>query len=179
MITAYAFLLYKCGWLRYMKLCHTREELARLPQGPKLVLATLPSLQAGMARDLFMEWAPDPKNLVLFTQQAEVRLSTTAAINASLINPSLLVCAELRSTSAPAIEKFAHCQLVVSLLSEVLRSWQAAQQQPCYLNTFHAWKSRMTASLCMLPCLGKCVFITCLTRWVEQQPQRQRCCAST
>lgn len=57
---------------RYVKLCHTREELGRLPQGPKLVLATLPSLQAGMARDLFLEWAADPKNLILFTQQAEV-----------------------------------------------------------------------------------------------------------
>lgn len=62
---------------RYMKLCHTREELARLPQGPKVVLATLPSLQAGMARDLFMEWAPHPKNLILFTQQAEVCLYPT------------------------------------------------------------------------------------------------------
>ena len=61
-----------CGWHRYMKLCHTREELARLPQGPKLVLATLPSLHAGCARDLFLEWAPDPKNLILFSQQAEV-----------------------------------------------------------------------------------------------------------
>ncbi|DBA85072.1 TPA: hypothetical protein ACH3X2_005797 [Trebouxia sp. C0005] len=57
--------------MRYVKLCHTREELGRLPQGPKLVLATLPSLQAGMARDLFLEWAADPKNLILFTQQAE------------------------------------------------------------------------------------------------------------
>ncbi len=55
-----------------MKLCHAREELARLPQGPKVVLATLPSLQAGMARDLFVEWAADPRNLILFTQQAEV-----------------------------------------------------------------------------------------------------------
>lgn len=58
---------------RYLKLCHTREELGRLPQGPKLVLATLPSLQAGMARDLFVEWAADPRNLILFTQAAEVR----------------------------------------------------------------------------------------------------------
>ncbi len=57
---------------RYLKLCHTREELGRLPQGPKLVLATLPSLQAGMARDLFVEWAADPRNLILFTQPAEV-----------------------------------------------------------------------------------------------------------
>ena len=57
---------------RYMKLCHTREELARLPQGPKLVLATLPSLQAGMARQLLVEWAAEPRNLILFTQQAEV-----------------------------------------------------------------------------------------------------------
>ena len=61
-----------CARIRFMKLCHTRQELARLPQGPKLVLATLPSLQAGMARDLFVEWAHDPKNLILFTQQAEV-----------------------------------------------------------------------------------------------------------
>ena len=65
---------------RYMKLCHTREELARLPQGPKLVLATLPSLQAGMARDLLVEWAPDPRNLILFTQQAEVGHRTVAGI---------------------------------------------------------------------------------------------------
>ena len=48
------------------------EEVARLSQGPKLVLATLPSLQAGMARQLFVEWAGDPRNLFLFTQQAEV-----------------------------------------------------------------------------------------------------------
>lgn len=54
-------------------MCHTREELGRLPQGPKLVLATLPSLQAGMARELFVEWAADPRNLILFTQAAEVR----------------------------------------------------------------------------------------------------------
>ena len=64
---------------RYLKLCHTREELARLSQGPKLVMATLPSLQAGMARDLFVEWAADPKNLILFTQQAEVHF--LAAVN--------------------------------------------------------------------------------------------------
>lgn len=55
-----------------MKVCHTREELARLPQGPKLVLATLPDLSAGMSRELFMQWAPNPSNTILFTQEAEV-----------------------------------------------------------------------------------------------------------
>ena len=64
-----------------MKVCHTREELARLPQGPKLVLATLPDLSAGMSRELFMQWAPNPSNTILFTQEAEV------IINADL--PSL------------------------------------------------------------------------------------------
>lgn len=60
-----------------MKVCHTREELARLPQGPKLVLATLPSLTAGMSRELFMQWAPNPKNTILFTQEAEVGAQTS------------------------------------------------------------------------------------------------------
>ena len=55
-----------------MKLCRSREELAHLPNTPKLVLATLPSLEAGPARDLFADWASDPRNLILFTQRAEV-----------------------------------------------------------------------------------------------------------
>jgi len=50
-----------------------REELGRLPQGPKVVLATLPTLGAGPAQQLVLEWAGDPRNAVIFTQQPEVR----------------------------------------------------------------------------------------------------------
>lgn len=31
----------------FLKLCGSREELAHLPHGPKLVLASMPSLEAG------------------------------------------------------------------------------------------------------------------------------------
>lgn len=87
--------------MRYLKLCHTREELGRLPQGPKLVLATLPSLQAGMARELFVEWAADPRNLILFTQAAEAG-SLGAQLQAhSLKGPSPLTLQLLVSKRVP------------------------------------------------------------------------------
>eukprot|EP01051_Picozoa_sp_SAG22_P002033 SAG22_NODE_86_length_21440_cov_288.248700_20_plen_228_part_00 len=35
--------------------------------GPVVVLATTASLETGFARDLFLRWAPHPRNLVLFT----------------------------------------------------------------------------------------------------------------
>lgn len=54
-----------------MKLCSSREELARLPHGPKLVLASLPSLEAGFSRQLFMDWAENPRNAVVFVTPAE------------------------------------------------------------------------------------------------------------
>eukprot|EP00887_Chlorella_sp_A99_P003905 scaffold11.g3905.t1 len=50
----------------YLKLCSSREELGRLPQGPKLVLATCPSLEAGLSCQLFAEWAGDPRNALVF-----------------------------------------------------------------------------------------------------------------
>lgn len=50
----------------------SREELQRLPQGPKVVLATLPSLEAGPARRLFAEWAGGRRNAVVFVTQPEV-----------------------------------------------------------------------------------------------------------
>ena len=56
----------------FLKLCASREELGRLPQGPKVVLATLPSLEAGPARALLAEWGADPRSAVVFTQEPEV-----------------------------------------------------------------------------------------------------------
>lgn len=56
---------------RYLKLCSSREELARLPQGPKVVLATSPTLEAGFSRQLFVEWAGDPRNAILLVLPPE------------------------------------------------------------------------------------------------------------
>jgi hypothetical protein len=58
-----------------MQLCAGLEELARLPAGPKVVLAGLPSLEAGPGRHLLAQWAADPASLILFTGQAQVELA--------------------------------------------------------------------------------------------------------
>ncbi len=55
-----------------MKLCHSREQLAALPPGPKAVLATLPTLEAGASRDLLVDWAGDPHSLILLTERPPV-----------------------------------------------------------------------------------------------------------
>lgn len=57
-------------------MCHTRVELAALGHGPKLVLATLATLEAGGARQLLVEWAANPANLLLFPGRAPVRAGT-------------------------------------------------------------------------------------------------------
>jgi cleavage and polyadenylation specificity factor subunit 2 len=50
------------------KLCHSLEELAALPE-PKVVLASLESLEIGLARSLFVSWAAQAKSLILFPRQ--------------------------------------------------------------------------------------------------------------
>ena len=54
---------------RYLTLCHSLDELKNLRPGPKVVLASFGSLEAGPARALFAEWAEDPKNLVVLTNR--------------------------------------------------------------------------------------------------------------
>ncbi|XP_024532304.1 cleavage and polyadenylation specificity factor subunit 2 isoform X1 [Selaginella moellendorffii] len=58
--------------LRSVKLCTSRKQLDELPPGPRVVLASMASLETGFAKELFLEWAVDPKNLVLFTERAQV-----------------------------------------------------------------------------------------------------------
>ncbi|KAF1776916.1 Cleavage and polyadenylation specificity factor subunit 2 [Phytophthora cactorum] len=50
----------------HIHLVHTLEELDALPN-PKVVLATSPSLECGFAKDIFIRWAPDPRNSIIFT----------------------------------------------------------------------------------------------------------------
>ena len=54
---------------RYLKICHERAELNAFPRGPKVVLATMASLECGMGRELLTEWASNNRNLVLFPQR--------------------------------------------------------------------------------------------------------------
>eukprot|EP01102_Stenamoeba_stenopodia_P012340 TRINITY_DN3882_c0_g1_i1.p1 TRINITY_DN3882_c0_g1~~TRINITY_DN3882_c0_g1_i1.p1 ORF type:complete len:787 (-),score=164.62 TRINITY_DN3882_c0_g1_i1:39-2354(-) len=50
-----------------LHLIHTRADLEALER-PVVLLATLPSLDAGFSRELFVEWAEKPNNLVLLTK---------------------------------------------------------------------------------------------------------------
>ena len=63
-----------CAMCRHVKVCQSREQLAALPPGPKAVLATLPTLEAGASRDLLVDWAGDPHSLILLTERPPVRL---------------------------------------------------------------------------------------------------------
>ncbi len=48
--------------------CASVEELARVPQ-PMAVLASMPDLESGFARELFAHWAPSNKNLVVLVDR--------------------------------------------------------------------------------------------------------------
>ncbi|XP_049348721.1 cleavage and polyadenylation specificity factor subunit 2 isoform X1 [Solanum verrucosum] len=56
--------------LRKIKLVINKSALEEAP-GPKVVMASMASLEAGFSHDLFVEWAADPKNLVMFTERGQ------------------------------------------------------------------------------------------------------------
>lgn len=51
---------------KYCKLCHNLAELANVPS-PKVVLVSMQDLTSGFAKDLFIEWAEDEKNSIIFS----------------------------------------------------------------------------------------------------------------
>lgn len=53
---------------KHVKLCHNLAELARIPE-PKVVLASVPDLQCGFSRDLFLAWCGSPKNSIILTNR--------------------------------------------------------------------------------------------------------------
>ncbi|KAK4800101.1 hypothetical protein SAY86_025466 [Trapa natans] len=57
--------------LKNITLLINKNELDKAPSGPKVVLASMGSLEAGFSHDIFVEWATDPKNLVLFTERGQ------------------------------------------------------------------------------------------------------------
>ncbi|XP_054818655.1 cleavage and polyadenylation specificity factor subunit 2 isoform X1 [Prosopis cineraria] len=57
--------------LKYVKLIVNKSDLENAPEGPKVVLGSMASLEAGFSHDIFVEWANDVKNLVLFTERGQ------------------------------------------------------------------------------------------------------------
>lgn len=54
---------------KHVQLCHSLSEVHRLPN-PKVVLASVPDLQSGFSRDLFVDWCSDPRNTVVLTTRS-------------------------------------------------------------------------------------------------------------
>lgn len=52
--------------LRCVRRAHSMQELKAIP-GAKVVLTGISGLTAGFGRDLFLQWASNPKNTVMFT----------------------------------------------------------------------------------------------------------------
>ncbi|PIN22268.1 hypothetical protein CDL12_05024 [Handroanthus impetiginosus] len=57
--------------LKHVTLLINKTELEKAPDGPKIVLASMASLEVGFSHDIFVEWAADSKNLVLFTERGQ------------------------------------------------------------------------------------------------------------
>ncbi|KAM7491337.1 hypothetical protein LguiA_034258 [Lonicera macranthoides] len=57
--------------LKHVTLLISKSELENVPEGPKIVLASMASLEAGFSHDIFVEWASDVKNCVLFTERGQ------------------------------------------------------------------------------------------------------------
>lgn len=57
--------------LKHITLLVNKSELEKAPDGPKVVLASMASLEVGFSHDIFIEWATDARNLVVFTEKGQ------------------------------------------------------------------------------------------------------------
>ncbi|KAJ6851686.1 cleavage and polyadenylation specificity factor subunit 2 [Iris pallida] len=57
--------------LKNITLIINKSELEKLPEAPKVVLASMASLEVGFSHDIFVEWATEANNLVLFTEKGQ------------------------------------------------------------------------------------------------------------
>jgi len=53
---------------KHLKLCHSMAEVNKVP-APKVVLASMPDLEAGFSRELFMAWCSNPKHSIILTSR--------------------------------------------------------------------------------------------------------------
>ncbi|XP_058779173.1 cleavage and polyadenylation specificity factor subunit 2-like isoform X2 [Vicia villosa] len=57
--------------LKNITLLVNKADLDNAPEGPKVVLASMASLEAGFSHDIFVDWGNDVNNLVLFTERGQ------------------------------------------------------------------------------------------------------------
>ncbi|KAI5444324.1 hypothetical protein KIW84_012816 [Lathyrus oleraceus] len=57
--------------LKNITLLVNKADLDNAPEGPKVVLASMASLEAGFSHDIFVDWGNNVKNLVLFTERGQ------------------------------------------------------------------------------------------------------------
>ncbi|XP_059082157.1 cleavage and polyadenylation specificity factor subunit 2-like [Tigriopus californicus] len=53
---------------KHLKLCHSIAEVNKVPS-PKVVLASMPDLECGFSRDLFLSWCGKPQNNIIITSR--------------------------------------------------------------------------------------------------------------
>ncbi|MED6157866.1 hypothetical protein PIB30_027395 [Stylosanthes scabra] len=59
-------------FLKYVTLLINKADLDNAPDGPKVVLASVASLETCFSHVIFVEWASDMKNLELFTERGQI-----------------------------------------------------------------------------------------------------------
>jgi len=65
---------------KHLKYCHSMAEVNKVP-APKVVLASMPDMECGFARDLFLTWCTNPKNSIILTSR-----SSPGTLGMDLIN---------------------------------------------------------------------------------------------
>ncbi|XP_006812203.1 LOW QUALITY PROTEIN: cleavage and polyadenylation specificity factor subunit 2-like [Saccoglossus kowalevskii] len=54
---------------KHLQLCHSLKELSKIPD-PKTVLASVPDLECGYSRSLFLDWCGNPNNCIILTTRS-------------------------------------------------------------------------------------------------------------
>ncbi|GJU62899.1 cleavage and polyadenylation specificity factor subunit 2 [Tanacetum coccineum] len=76
---------------------HTRDnafllnenDLEIVPDGPKIVLAFMASLEVGVSHDIFVDWVANSRNLVLFIERGQIGVVVYGHPDMSIIYDSL------------------------------------------------------------------------------------------
>ncbi|RWS18002.1 cleavage and polyadenylation specificity factor subunit 2-like protein [Dinothrombium tinctorium] len=77
---------------RHLQLCHVYSDILRVRE-PRVVLASQPDLECGFSRELFIEWAKNPKNSVILTQRCS---PDTLAYKLMQMNAKKLITLEIK-----------------------------------------------------------------------------------
>ncbi|XP_020574589.1 cleavage and polyadenylation specificity factor subunit 2 isoform X2 [Phalaenopsis equestris] len=57
--------------LKHINIIINKSELENIPDIPKVVLASMPSLEVGFSHDIFVDWATEARHTILFTERGQ------------------------------------------------------------------------------------------------------------